>query len=46
MLASKDLINDIPALFVPRNDLRKTGKFKTRRFYFSVKLFLPGDTFT
>ncbi len=46
VLVRRGSVGDIPDSPTPRNFLRKTGRSKTLRFSFKVKLFLPGDIFT
>ncbi len=45
MLARNNAVDNMLVLFVSRNGFWKIGKFNTRRFYFNVKLFLPGEIY-
>lgn len=46
VLVRKEFVDDILDSSTPRNFLRKTGRSKTLRFSFIVKLFLLDDIFT
>jgi len=46
VLARKGFVGDVPESPTPRNFSRKTGRSKTSRFHFKVKLFLPNGIFT